>query len=831
MDQPFGLGELLNLAPIGAIVRLFGVDTIVYWSRGAQELYGWKPDEALGRVTHSLLQTRFPVPRQAVDDALQIEGHWSGELVHTRRDGQEVVVASRQAVHLDPQGSPTFILELNTDITATKQLEATLRESEERFRLLVDNVEGYAIYMLSPEGSVLTWSESARRLQDFRPDEIVGQNFARFYTPEAVAAGVPEQILRRALTSGRTEEEGWRLRKDGSRYWANSITTALRDRSGALRGFARITRDLSERRDAEEARARASREEGARAAAEAAQAEIRASRDQLAAILAGVADGITAITPGGHILFANAEAARLCGFATVDEFVRATPAEILRRFEIFDEHGAPFPLNQLPTRVSFGGHQPPQRLLRFRVRGGGQERWSLVNATAIKDEQDNVRMAVSVFRDVTDSKRAEDTARFLAAVNLELSRSLDFDEIPQTVADLAVPALADWCVVDLAQDHTPRRAAIAQGSDLGQEHDDLPDAAKLLSAGKPRLAETVTDADLTPFARDPLHMEKLRRLQLCSIITVPLVAGSRVLGRLTLLTAESQRHLGEKDLVTAEDLALRAALALDNARLYRESQQQTEAHVQLNRALRDTLTQLEVSLATRDEFLASASHDLKNPIASIKAMAQLLERRLSRTGAIAPEQLHETLGRINAVATRASGQVEELLDLTRMRLDRPLDLDRESVDVVALVRDLATEHQQITDRLEITFETSLSAVEAHWDSRRVVRALSNVIDNAVKYSPTDAPVRVRLQTAEDRNDWVVITVEDQGIGIPSEDLANVFQRFQRGQNVIGQFAGTGIGLASAQHIVESHGGTIHATSELGVGTTIAIHLPLQEYAL
>jgi signal transduction histidine kinase len=300
-----------------------------------------------------------------------------------------------------------------------------------------------------------------------------------------------------------------------------------------------------------------------------------------------------------------------------------------------------------------------------------------------------------------------------------------------------------------------------------------------------------------------------------------------MVGGITLATAESNRHYGPAELTVAEELAIRAGLALDNARLYRESQQQTETHVQLNIALRNAMTQLEQALATRDEFLASASHDLKNPIASIKAMAQLLERRLDRTGVVSNEQLRQTLERIDAVASRASAQVEELLDLTRMRLDRPLDLDREPLDIVQLTREVVAEHQQATDQRVISFDSTEPSLVGRWDARRLTRTLLNILDNASKYSPADSPIHVQLRREAPNGEWVALSIQDFGIGIPNEDLQQIFERFRRGSNVIGKVSGTGIGLASAEHIARSHGGTIEATSELGVGTTITLRLPLE----
>src|SRR5579859_7119839 len=136
--------------------------------------------------------------------------------------------------------------------------------SEEMFRLLVQSVQDYAIYILSPEGRVTSWNIGAQRLKGYTAEEILGQPYSRFFTPEDLANDVPAQLLRRAVELGRESVVGWRVRKDGTRFWADAVITALRDEQGRLRGFAKVTRDLTEQRRAEEAHAQASREEGAR---------------------------------------------------------------------------------------------------------------------------------------------------------------------------------------------------------------------------------------------------------------------------------------------------------------------------------------------------------------------------------------------------------------------------------------------------------------------------------------------------------------------------------------------------------------------------------------
>jgi PAS domain S-box-containing protein len=138
------------------------------------------------------------------------------------------------------------------DITQRKRTEAALRESEERFRLLVDGITDYAIFRLTPTGDVASWNQGAERIKGYKQDEIIGQHFSCFYPPEDLASGFPEHELQTALSAGHCEEEGWRVRKDGSRFWANVVITPLKDENGTLRGFSKITRDITDRKAAEE---------------------------------------------------------------------------------------------------------------------------------------------------------------------------------------------------------------------------------------------------------------------------------------------------------------------------------------------------------------------------------------------------------------------------------------------------------------------------------------------------------------------------------------------------------------------------------------------------
>jgi PAS domain S-box-containing protein len=174
----------------------------------------------------------------------------TGTWRHRKKDGAiidvEVTTGVVQFDHRDAR------LAIAANITERKQMEEALRQSDEKLRLLVGGVRDYAILMLDPEGRVTTWSEGAERIKGYRAEEIIGQHFSKFYTPEAAAQGKPALELQGAAEQGRFEEEGWRVRKDGSRFWASVVVTSLRDRTGQLRGFAKVTRDISERKRIEE---------------------------------------------------------------------------------------------------------------------------------------------------------------------------------------------------------------------------------------------------------------------------------------------------------------------------------------------------------------------------------------------------------------------------------------------------------------------------------------------------------------------------------------------------------------------------------------------------
>ncbi|MEN3292392.1 MAG: hypothetical protein V7642_1645 [Burkholderiales bacterium] len=242
---------LLDLAHDAIFVR-DPDDVITYWNRSATRLYQYAPGEALGQVSHTLLATRFPIPREQIEAILREQQHyWEGELVHTAKDGREVIVFSRWALEFH-EGRPLRYLETNTDITQRVQTERALKHSQENYRLLVESSTDYAMMMLDPEGTILSWSAGAEKTIGLSAEEAVGQPISALFTSEDRGMGEPLRELEEAKQTGRSEDNRWHIRRDGSRFWAEGVVTPLWSEDGSLRGYVKVMRDHTAQRLADE---------------------------------------------------------------------------------------------------------------------------------------------------------------------------------------------------------------------------------------------------------------------------------------------------------------------------------------------------------------------------------------------------------------------------------------------------------------------------------------------------------------------------------------------------------------------------------------------------
>jgi PAS domain S-box-containing protein len=445
-----------------------------------------------------------------------------------------------------------------------------------------------------------------------------------------------------------------------------------------------------------------------------------------------------------------------------------------------------------------------------RIRGvDGNFRWYVVRAVPERNAEGIVVGWLGTYADIDDLKRAHEAAEaarhrseLRAEVSAVLSSTLDEREQARRGATLTVPRLADACVVELfAEDTLEAGDPIIEAgeSELGARLTELRSRwgvdwlVDVHKTGRPELVRKVTDDALRALAHDEEHGTLLRQLGSTSIISVPLVIRERIIGSITFLARG--RHYGEADLELALDIAHRAALAVDNARLYRGARH---------------------AVAQRDEFLSIASHELRTPLTSLQLQLQTLERQLERGDAShAPDKVEKAIKQTR----RLEKLIANLLDVSRILAGR-MELELEDVDLGDMVRELAERFGEDAAHAGCRLEVVIRAVPVgSWDRIRIEQVLTNLLANAVRYAP-GAPIEIELDGRDGR---ARVSVIDHGPGVSPAVAARIFERFERAAGP--HHGGLGLGLYIARHIVESHGGTLTLATRGPSGAAFTMELP------
>ncbi|QRN95674.1 PAS domain S-box protein [Archangium violaceum] len=448
-------------------------------------------------------------------------------------------------------------------------------------------------------------------------------------------------------------------------------------------------------------------------------------------------------------------------------------------------------------------------------RADGEYRWAIDAAAPRFGPGGEFLGYIGSVIDITERRRREELLRFLVETGATLASSLDYATTLSTLARLAVPRLADWCLVDLLEDGSVRRVevVVADASDEplvervrgfparldGNSHHP---PTKALLEGRPVLLPEMPPESLPWHAHDEEHARLMAVVRPVSLIAVPLVAHGRTLGVISFIsTSRSGRHYGAEELSAAEELARRAALSLDNARLYRDAQ----------RAVR-----------LRDEFLSVASHELKTPLTPLALKLQMLVREVEaqRDSPIFQRMLGHLEVSLRQVR-KLSELVNDLLDVTRISSGQ-LRLEGEEVDLAALVREVVARFQPQAERVGCSLSLEVDGpVMGQWDRPRLEQVVSKLLSNAIKYG-AGHPVSIRVEAAGAR---ALLVVRDQGIGIEPHTLPLIFRKFERGVSER-HYGGLGLGLYVTHQIVQAMGGTISAQSTPGQGATFTVELPL-----
>jgi PAS domain S-box-containing protein len=302
------------------------------------------------------------------------------------------------------------------------------------------------------------------------------------------------------------------------------------------------------------------------------------------ALVAGADSGVTVLDASGRIIYANASAARMIGYASPEALCTITGSETLTHFDIYHADGRPISSEEMPSRIALGGTASAEVLLRFRRRGAEDERWSLVRAIPVRDAAGKTTHAITFFREVSQQVRDDAYRRFLLRADQELTASLDYEKTLATIARLAVPIIGDWCSVDLVENHAVRQVAVAHVDprklafldELVRRYPHNPNATigmpQVIRSGRAVLVPRIPHEALVAAAVDAEHLRLIEELRLGSYMCVPLRLRGTVVGAMTFAMAESGRSYSEPDLEFAQALGDRAALAIENARLLREVQ-------------------------------------------------------------------------------------------------------------------------------------------------------------------------------------------------------------------------------------------------------------------
>jgi PAS domain S-box-containing protein len=508
----------------------------------------------------------------------------------------------------------------------------------------------------------------------------------------------------------------------------------------------------------------------------------------------------------GRILFANRAAAEQLGYAP-EEMVGQVGHDL---FHYAHPDGSPFPGERCPIARAAREGRAVQVHGEVLWRRDGTSFPVAYSSSPVRRDGRTVG-AVVRFTDVTEQKRSEDALRLLAQSGRVLSSSLDLDETLEAVAGLAVPELAEIVMVDLLVDGGMRRVGVAHGDErvsalvrrarqYPPQRGDGGPQAQVLESGQTLHIPRIEDAWIDTLGRGAEHADVVRALAPRSLVVAPMRSREAVLGTLSFVRTAAGPPFDAADLELAEELALRAALAVENARLYDAARSATRA---------------------RDDMLGVVSHDLRNPIHSIFMSSSFLlellpeDRKVERTQAAVMKR----------AAERANRLIQDLLDITHIESGR-LSLVREPHDAASIAHEALEQAGLVAaDRGISVARGEMERATICVDRDRVLQALGNLVGNALKFTPSGG--RVTL-SARAEGGVVRLAVEDTGPGLSAEQVPHLFDRYWQANK--GDRRGLGLGLSIVKGIAEAHGGTVEVRTAPGAGTTFTLVLPADSEA-
>jgi PAS domain S-box-containing protein len=642
------------------------------------------------------------------------------------------------------------------------------------------------------------------------PESLVGKHISELLGPlyplnlpyiEGALRGEPQEFEREIRDPG-----GGPPRTGLASYVPNVV-------DGVVQGFFVLVTDISTTKRAqralEQSEARLSgiigerdeilaREQQARQQAEAINQQLREAEERFRLTIEEAPIGMALVALNGRFVRVNRALCEIVGY-TADELTGLTFQAITHPEDLDDDVA-------LARRLARGEISRYQLGKRY-VRKDGTIVDAMLNISVLRARDGTALYYITQIEDVTERKRIETHQRLMAEAGAALASSLDYERTLATVAELAVGELADWCIVEVAEREKHRKrlkvvAADPAQADLAASLERIPvERARphflrtVAETRKPLLVEQVTPQQLEHAAQGPEHLEALRAVAPVSVMALPLLMHGQLLGVLALISSRPSRRYDQRDLRLAEALAERAAVAIENASLYRASVE---------------------AIQLRDQVLGIVAHDLRNPLGSVLMHTDLLRRQG------APESRSpKSVEAIERAATRMSRLIQDLLDVSRMEAGH-LSIEKASLPAAQVVADAVVAQRELaaSASLELGLDVAAGLSDVSADRDRLLQVFANLIANAVKF--TELGGRVTVGAAQGDGE-VLFRVADTGPGIAAQDLPRLFERFWQARQT--DRRGAGLGLAIAKGIVEAHGGRIWVESTPGRGSTFFFTIP------
>jgi PAS domain S-box-containing protein len=772
-------------APIGmALVALDG--RIVRVNRALCEIVGYAKNELERLTFHDITHP----------EDLAIDVELAGQLArgeipryqlekrYIRNDGAIVTSMLSGSILRTSDGVPLYYIAQVEDFTKRKRAEEALQTSEREFRSLAESMP-QIIWATRVDGLNIYFNQQWVDYTGLTLEESHGEGWIIPVHPD------DRQRVWDAWQRATQHRDSYSLecrlrRADGVYQWWLIRGVPLLGANGEILKWFGTCTDIEHIKLAEQ--------------------KLKESEAKFSGIISISADAIISIDDEQRITIFNDGAEQIFGYSKTEVIGTSLGRLIPERFRrAHRQHVEKFASGDVTARRSGG------RLSTIAgLRKNGEE-FPAEAAISRLQVGDKTFLTVAL-RDVTERKRIEKEQQFLAEAGAVLAASLDYEQTLATVAHLVVRDFADWCIVEIVEQHEQIERLKVVSADLSKAKlcavlEQLPiDRERsyflraVVDTKQSLIVEHVTSEQLESIAQGADHLQALRAVSPTSLMALPLLRHGQLLGVLAFLSSGSRRY-GRSDLRLAEALADRAAVAIENARLYNASVEATQI---------------------RDQVLSFVAHDLRNPLGTITMQASLLQR----SGAEPERRSRKPAETIQRAAARMNRLIQDILDVSRMEGGH-LSVEQARVPAQQIVSDSVEAQKPLTSSASIDLQLELeTGVPDVWADRdRILQVFENLIGNAVRCTKPSGRITVG---AASHDGEVVFWVEDTGAGITAEEMPHVFDRFWQARKT--RRTGAGLGLQIVKGIVEAHGGRIWVESKVGVGTTFLFTLPTAQAA-